>query len=95
MGIFQNLFIDIGDEQNLDNDLSTYSSHLTNMKHFLHFAHKKTLFLIDEFGTGTEPSLGAAIAESILEDLTKSGAFGVINTHYTNLKTYADKTAAL
>ena len=95
MGVFQNLFIDIGDQQNLDNDLSTYSSHLTNMKYFLNLAHKKTLFLIDEFGTGTEPSLGAAIAESILEDLTKSGAFGVINTHYTNLKTFADKTPAL
>ncbi|MFN4144897.1 MAG: endonuclease MutS2 [Runella sp.] len=95
VGLFQNLFIDIGDEQSLDNDLSTYSSHLTNMKHFLHFSHKKTLFLIDEFGTGTEPSLGGAIAEAILEDLTQSGAFGVINTHYTNLKTYADKTPGL
>ncbi|MFN8348088.1 MAG: endonuclease MutS2 [Spirosomataceae bacterium] len=95
IGLFQNLFIDIGDEQSLENDLSTYSSHLTNMKYFLNFAHKKTLFLIDEFGTGTEPSLGAAIAEAILEDLTKSGAFGVINTHYTNLKTYADKTQGL
>jgi DNA mismatch repair protein MutS2 len=95
MGIFQNLFIDIGDEQSLENDLSTYSSHLTNMKYFLNLAHKKTLFLIDEFGTGTEPSLGGAIAEAILEDLVKSGAFGIINTHYTNLKTYADKTAGL
>jgi DNA mismatch repair protein MutS2 len=95
MGVFQNLFIDIGDEQSLENDLSTYSSHLTNMKYFLNLAHKKTLFLIDEFGTGTEPSLGGAIAEAILEDLAKSEAFGVINTHYTNLKTYADKTPAL
>ncbi|MEI7584565.1 endonuclease MutS2 [Runella sp.] len=95
VGLFQNLFIDIGDEQSLDNDLSTYSSHLTNMKYFLNFSQKKTLFLIDEFGTGTEPSLGAAIAEAILEDLTKSGAYGVINTHYTNLKTYADKTQGL
>ncbi|MCP1383131.1 endonuclease MutS2 [Runella salmonicolor] len=95
VGLFQNLFIDIGDEQSLDNDLSTYSSHLTNMRHFLQFAHKRTLFLIDEFGTGTEPSLGGAVAEAILEDLTKSGAFGVINTHYTNLKTYADKTQGL
>ncbi|MBB3838963.1 DNA mismatch repair protein MutS2 [Runella defluvii] len=95
IGLFQNLFIDIGDEQSLDNDLSTYSSHLTNMKYFLNFSQKKTLFLIDEFGTGTEPSLGGAIAEAILEDLTKSGAYGVINTHYTNLKTYADKTQGL
>ena len=95
MGVFQNIFIDIGDEQSLENDLSTYSSHLTNMKFFLSMAHKKTLFLIDEFGTGTEPSLGGAVAEAILEDLAKSGAFGVINTHYTNLKLFADKTDGL
>lgn len=95
MGFFQNIFIDIGDEQSLENDLSTYSSHLTNMRHFLTMANKRTLFLIDEFGTGTEPGLGGAIAEAILEDLTKSGAFGVINTHYTNLKVLADKTDGL
>ncbi|GAB3961917.1 endonuclease MutS2 [Spirosoma harenae] len=95
MGVFQNLFIDIGDEQSLENDLSTYSSHLTSMKQFLVGANKRTLFLIDEFGTGTEPGLGGAIAESILEDLAKSGAYGVINTHYTNLKIMADKTAGL
>ncbi|GAB3341319.1 endonuclease MutS2 [Larkinella ripae] len=94
-GIFQNLFIDIGDEQSLENDLSTYSSHLTSMKAFVTFANRKTLFLIDEFGTGTEPGLGGAIAEAILEDLTKSGAYGVINTHYTNLKLFADKTTGL
>ncbi|QJW91238.1 endonuclease MutS2 [Spirosoma taeanense] len=95
MGVFQNLFIDIGDEQSLENDLSTYSSHLTAMKQFLVGANKRTLFLIDEFGTGTEPGLGGAIAESILEDLNKSGAYGVINTHYTNLKVFADKTPGL
>ena len=95
MGVFQNLFIDIGDEQSLENDLSTYSSHLTAMKQFVIGASKKTLFLIDEFGTGTEPGLGGAIAESILEDLNKSGAYGVINTHYTNLKVFADKTPGL
>jgi DNA mismatch repair protein MutS2 len=95
IGFFQNIFIDIGDEQSLENDLSTYSSHLTNMRHFLTLANKRTLFLIDEFGTGTEPGLGGAIAEAILEDLTKSGAFGVINTHYTNLKVLADKTDGL
>ncbi len=95
MGVFQNLFIDIGDEQSLENDLSTYSSHLTAMKQFVIGANKKTLFLIDEFGTGTEPGLGGAIAESILEDLNTSGAFGVINTHYTNLKVFADKTPGL
>jgi DNA mismatch repair protein MutS2 len=95
MGVFKNVFIDIGDEQSLDNDLSTYSSHLTNMKHFLLQSNKFTLFLIDEFGTGTEPSLGGAIAESILEGIQKSNAFGVINTHYTNLKVFADKQAGL
>jgi DNA mismatch repair protein MutS2 len=95
MGFFQNIFIDIGDEQSLENDLSTYSSHLTNMRHFLTLANKRTLFLIDEFGTGTEPGLGGAIAEAILENLTKSGAFGVINTHYTNLKVLADKMDGL
>jgi DNA mismatch repair protein MutS2 len=91
MGFFKNIFIDIGDEQSLENDLSTYSSHLTNMKFFLENTDAKTLFLIDEFGTGTEPALGGAIAESILEELVKSKAFGVINTHYTNLKAFADK----
>jgi len=95
IGFFQNIFIDIGDEQSLENDLSTYSSHLTNMRYFLTLANKRTLFLIDEFGTGTEPGLGGAIAEAILEDLTRSGAYGVINTHYTNLKVLADKTEGL
>lgn len=95
MGFFQNIFIDIGDEQSLENDLSTYSSHLTNMRQFLARANRKTLFLIDEFGTGTEPGLGGAIAEAILENLTQSGAYGVINTHYTNLKVLADKTEGL
>jgi DNA mismatch repair protein MutS2 len=92
IGLFKDIFIDIGDEQSLENDLSTYSSHLTNMKHFLKFADKHTLFLIDEFGTGTEPSLGGAIAEAILEKLNESRAFGVINTHYTNLKFFAEHT---
>ena len=91
VGIFKNIFIDIGDEQSIENDLSTYSSHLTNMKNFVNFANKFTLFLIDEFGTGTEPSLGGAIAESILEQLVRSNAYGVINTHYTNLKVFANK----
>ncbi len=92
VGVFKHIFIDIGDEQSLENDLSTYSSHLTNMKHFLSFSTPKTLFLIDEFGTGTEPSLGGAIAESILEEINKTGAYGAVNTHYTNLKTFADRT---
>lgn len=95
IGLFRNLLIDIGDEQSLENDLSTYSSHLTNMKMLLARANKQTLFLIDEFGTGTEPGLGGAIAESILEELAGSGAFGVINTHYTNLKLFASKTPGL
>lgn len=86
MGIFEQIFIDIGDEQSLENDLSTYSSHLLNMKHFIKNAHSKTLILIDEFGTGTEPSLGGAIAEAVLEALNQSQVFGLITTHYTNLK---------
>ena len=92
IGIFKNIFIDIGDEQSIENDLSTYSSHLTNMRHFVQFSNKFSLFLIDEFGTGTEPTLGGAIAEAILEQLVKSKALGVVNTHYTNLKIFADKT---
>ena len=85
-GIFKNLFIDIGDEQSLENDLSTYSSHLLNMKHFVIHSNEKTLFLIDEFGTGTEPRLGGAIAEAVLEKLNEKKAFGVVTTHYSNLK---------
>ncbi len=88
-GIFTGIFIDIGDEQSIDNDLSTYSSHLLNMKHFIKNAAPKTLALIDEFGTGTEPMLGGAIAEAILEQLNDSGTFGVLTTHYTNLKHFA------
>jgi DNA mismatch repair protein MutS2 len=88
-GIFERLFIDIGDEQSLENDLSTYSSHLMNMKHFVKNSNEKTLVLIDEFGTGTEPMLGGAIAESILFKLNKLHTFGVITTHYTNLKHFA------
>jgi DNA mismatch repair protein MutS2 len=91
-GIFQRIFIDIGDEQSLENDLSTYSSHLMNMNSFLKFATKKTLFLIDEFGTGTEPQFGGAIAEAILKELSKERSFGIITTHYTNLKKFAEKT---
>jgi DNA mismatch repair protein MutS2 len=95
MGIFDDVFIDIGDEQSLDNDLSTYSSHLMNMKHFLRHAGEKSLLLIDEFGTGTEPQIGGAIAEAILEQLNTAGAFGVITTHYSNLKHFASQTAGI
>ena len=90
-GIFANLFIDIGDQQSIENDLSTYSSHLQNMKNFLINSNKQTLFLIDEFGTGTEPRFGGAIAESILEELYSQKAFGVITTHYDNIKNFAVK----
>lgn len=88
-GIFKNLFIDIGDEQSMENDLSTYSSHLLNMKHFTRNANADTLLLIDEFGTGTEPMLGGAIAEAVLNKLNHNKTFGVITTHYTNLKHFA------
>jgi len=93
--VFKNLFIDIGDEQSIENDLSTYSSHLMNMKYFLRNANSETLFLIDEFGTGTEPQLGGSIAEATLEQLNEKKAFGVVTTHYTNLKLKADKTEGL
>lgn len=89
VGIFQHLLVDIGDEQSIENDLSTYSSHLMAMKAFLRYASPNSLILIDEFGTGTEPALGGAIAESILEKLAKQGSWGVITTHYTNLKLMA------
>ncbi len=95
MGIYKKIFIDIGDEQSIENDLSTYSSHLTNMKHFAIRADKQTLFLIDEFGTGTEPQIGGAIAESILMELNKALAQGVVTTHYGNLKKYADENEGL
>ncbi len=95
LAVFENIFLDIGDEQSLENDLSTYSSHLLNMKYFLKNANSKTLILIDEFGTGTEPQLGAAIAEATLEQLAHKGAYGIITTHYTNLKLAADKIKGL
>jgi len=91
VGWFERLFIDIGDEQSIENDLSTYSSHLLNMKYFLRYAQGGTLLLIDEFGSGTEPKIGGAIAESCLDRLNAQGAYGVITTHYSNLKHYADE----
>lgn len=90
MGIFDDIFIDIGDEQSVENDLSTYSSHLRNIREFLFFGGKKSLILIDEFGTGTEPTFGGAIAEAVLEQLNKQKVMGVITTHYGNLKTFAE-----
>lgn len=92
MGVFEHLMIDIGDEQSIDDDLSTYSSHLRNMKAFVRQTNPRTLLLIDEFGTGTEPLLGGAIAEAVLADLADKGAYGVITTHYTNLKHFAEQT---
>ena len=94
-GVFDQLFIDIGDEQSIENDLSTYSSHLMNMKHFLKFTNDRTLVLIDEFGTGTEPMIGGAIAEAILDQLNQERTFGVITTHYTNLKHFASSAEGI
>ncbi|HEX8546948.1 MAG TPA: Smr/MutS family protein [Cytophagaceae bacterium] len=94
-GIFNDLFVDIGDEQSIENDLSTYSSHLNNMKNFINFSGKKSLIMIDEFGTGTEPQFGGAIAEAVLEELNAKRNFGVITTHYANLKIMADKTEGI
>ena len=95
MGIFRNILVDIGDEQSIEDDLSTYSGHLRNMKDFLRQADARTLLLIDEFGSGTEPLIGGAIAEAILTQLVNQGAFGVITTHYTNLKHFAEQTPAV
>lgn len=94
-GVFKHIFIDIGDEQSLENDLSTYSSHLLNMKNMMRHADGATLILIDEFGTGTEPQIGGAIAESVLKRFNKRHAFGVITTHYQNLKHYAQETQGI
>ena len=87
--VFDKIYINIGDEQSIDNDLSTYSSHLLNMKAMVAGADGSTMVLIDEFGSGTEPVIGAAIAEAILERLVASGCYGVITTHYSNIKYYA------
>lgn len=90
MPIFKKIFLGMGDDQSLDNDLSTYSSHLKGLKHFANASDKNTLFLLDEFGTGTDPQFGGAIAEAVLDHLVQKKAFGVATTHYTNLKLYAE-----
>ena len=90
--IFDDIFIDIGDDQSLENDLSTYSSHLQNLKEIVIRSGKKSLVLIDEFGSGTEPAAGGAIAEAVLAQIEENGAYGVITTHYTNLKLYAENS---
>ena len=89
-GIFSHIFIDIGDEQSIEDDLSTYSSHLTNMKMMLKSCNGESLILIDEFGGGTEPQIGGAIAEAVLKRFNLKGTFGVITTHYQNLKHFAE-----
>ena len=91
VGVFDDIFIDIGDEQSIEDDLSTYSSHLLNMKFFEKNCNKKSLLLIDEFGSGTEPEIGAAIAEALLERYNDRGSYGVITTHYQNLKHFANE----
>lgn len=95
MGLFADIFIDIGDDQSIENDLSTYSSHLRNMKHFLQRGNSSTLVLIDEFGGGTEPQIGGAIAQAILGQFNRQGLWGVITTHYQNLKQMAEDTPGL
>ncbi len=94
-GIFHKIFADIGDQQSLEDDLSTYSSRLQNLKVFLEHADDRTLVLIDEFGSGTDPQIGGAIAEASLDALHKKGIYGVITTHYSNLKIYAFKTEGI
>lgn len=93
VSIFENLFVDIGDEQSIENDLSTYSSHLSNMNYFLSHASCSTLVLIDEMGMGTDPALGGPMAEAILESLHQKQVFGVVTTHFNNLKVFAANTA--
>jgi len=95
MGLFGKILIDIGDEQSIENDLSTYSSHLTNMKLFVKQCDGKSLLLIDEFGSGTEPRIGGAIAEALLDHFNQKKSFGVITTHYTNLKNFAEETEGI
>ena len=93
-GIFKQLMIHIGDTQSLEFELSTYSSHLIHMKYFMENANGKTLFFIDELGSGSDPNLGGAFAEVILQELAKKHAFGIVTTHYLNLKVMAEKLRA-
>lgn len=95
VGVFKQFFADIGDDQSIDSDLSTYSAHLSKMKHFAQFADARTLVLIDEFGTGTDPQFGGPIAEAVLEVLNKKMIRGVLTTHYSNLKLFASHTAGI
>ncbi|WP_207532018.1 endonuclease MutS2 [Desertivirga arenae] len=95
LGIFKQVFADIGDDQSIESDLSTYSAHLSKMKHFVENAGGKTMVLIDEFGTGTDPQFGGPIAEAVLEALNRKKIRGVITTHYSNLKTFANVTEGI
>ena len=95
VGIFDKLFIDIGDDQSIEDDLSTYSSHLKNMKFFTRNCDSNTLFLIDEFGGGTEPLIGGAIAQAILKDINEKKSWGVITTHFQNLKQFGEETPGI
>lgn len=95
LGIFDDIFIDIGDDQSIENDLSTYSSHLRNMRAFLKGGRPSSLLLIDEFGGGTEPQIGGAIAQAILKEFNRRGMWGVVTTHYQNLKQFAEDTDGL
>src|ERR1700730_19261625 len=95
MGIFKQIMIHIGDTQSLEFDLSTYSSHLKNMKYFMENANGKTLFFIDELGSGSDPNLGGAFAEVILEELAKKHAVGIVTNHYLNLQEMANKIAGI
>jgi len=95
IGMFKQIFADIGDDQSIESDLSTYSAHLSKMKNFIEMANSKTLILIDEFGTGTDPQFGGPIAEAVLEELNQKKVRGVVTTHYSNLKTFANSTPGL
>lgn len=95
ISMFDNIFIDIGDDQSIEDDLSTYSSHLKNMKAFLACGNSRTLFMIDEFGSGTEPQIGGAIAQALLEEFNAKGMWGVVTTHFQNLKKFAGETPGL
>lgn len=95
MGIFKQIMVHIGDTQSIENELSTYSAHLRDMKYFLEFAHGKTLFFIDELGSGSDPGLGGAFAEAIVEQLAAKKALGIITTHYLNLKVMAGKVPGI
>ncbi|MEJ7694545.1 endonuclease MutS2 [Daejeonella sp.] len=95
IGLFKQIFADIGDDQSIESDLSTYSAHLSKMKNFIEMADSRTLILIDEFGTGTDPQFGGPIAEAVLEELNQKKVRGVVTTHYSNLKTFANSTPGL